>query len=400
MKISQLKLREDFYVINNQTLEKYFTMKNGTKYALEINNNKVSNNNLYVYPKINAIISKYPDNSVKRFIYREFDIDANILKKNLAKFYTKLLLNSNSIFAEKRINIKPALDEINSILIFPCNRKIRIFYFNKGYVDIILKNGFSDYFLNREIKFRQEHSELPFIIHITKTFVNGYRENIIKGRALARISDKKVFNKIMSDTLILLNTLQNIDNINIEISKYINTLKDKISTKIDKIKYKFENKALLASLKEFINILINEKYVTINQIPLCLSHGDLQSGNVWIRDIDDKIYIIDWETWGKRSVWYDQFVLILNLRKSNSLLPNLNNYINKGLKMNFIDSISNERTIGIRQRDRRKEIVKMFLLEDILWHLEDTENLPDKIISFGLQFYLDQKNKKLLKQLL
>lgn len=48
-------------------------------------------------------------------------------------------------------------------------------------------------------------------------------------------------------------------------------------------------------------------------VPTCISHGDLQEGNIWVTN-DSRVLIYDWETCGRRSVWYDPATLYCRMR--------------------------------------------------------------------------------------
>ena len=73
------------------------------------------------------------------------------------------------------------------------------------------------------------------------------------------------------------------------------------------IKYYKEMSNIIEVLK---NITLNKKY----NINLVLSHGDLQSGNIWV-DKNGEALILDWETHSLRSQWYDKLVLEKSLRR-------------------------------------------------------------------------------------
>ena len=89
---------------------------------------------------------------------------------------------------------------------------------------------------------------------------------------------------------------------------------------------------------------INDETITIT-----LSHGDLQPGNVWV-DKDGKIFIIDWESWNQRSIWYDKAVMFGNIRSKG-----LSEYI----KSNDINTQT-----------------AIVCLEDIIFRLTELYNLP------------------------
>ena len=96
------------------------------------------------------------------------------------------------------------------------------------------------------------------------------------------------------------------------------------------------------------------------EIEIRFSHGDLQSGNIWIENKTNKIFIIDWESWGMRSKWYDIATLYQNLRPG-------------GLEAYFsVEVLIEERAVVI--------------LEDLIFYLEELMSLP---MNFGQDQFLN-----------
>lgn len=93
------------------------------------------------------------------------------------------------------------------------------------------------------------------------------------------------------------------------------------------------------------------------EIVTTFSHGDLQMGNIWIENKTNKVFIIDWESWGTRSSFYDKAALFNGLRPGD-----ISKYLNK-------EGIATE----------EKAVV---LLEDLVFQLEEYGSLPGQ---FGLE---------------
>lgn len=327
MKISQMLKREDFYSINEKTLNEYF--KDSNKSC-----------KLYVYPHLNAIVTKKPSKAVKQYLYCEYSVRGNPLKSLLVKAYVMVCLNSFGIMAAKKIDI---LGDMNKdMLIYPCNKKYRIFDFSKNIVDVIAKSGFPKNDLENEIKFRTQYKE-EFIPEVVFATDNGYREKIIDGTPLARISEN--FEELKE---IAINTLYDFANKNgmtycVNVADYITELNKKI---LQLIQYGRKNidRELLFDIVSKLSLMADKE----NFVELTLSHGDLQSGNIWIEN-DDKLYIIDWESWGRRSREYDRTVLFENIHTG-------------GLE-NFIKNCEDKTKLSI------------ICLEDVIFRLNEVYNL-------------------------
>ena len=74
MKISFMLKREDFYKINENTLEKYYQ-------------NSKNEKRLYIYPELNAIVTARPSKMVRNYLYTEFRVSGSPLKRLLVRIY-------------------------------------------------------------------------------------------------------------------------------------------------------------------------------------------------------------------------------------------------------------------------------------------------------------------------
>jgi hypothetical protein len=204
-----------------------------------------------------------------------------------------------------------------------------------------VKNGFSNSDLKHEIEFRNRKDLPSFVPKLIEVTDNGYSEVIIDGKPLARIWDEKGQYRDMAFGLIC--NYRKSQTINVDIKTYKEKLKREIYALISrKVKQK---EALKEVVLKLLSIPVKE------EIPITFSHGDLQQGNIWIENETNKIYIIDWESWGIRSIWYDKAVLYHNLRPGG-----LHSYLAKQIEVS------------------EQAIV---LLEDIVFHLKELNNLPN-----------------------
>jgi len=380
MKIDAMVIREDFYLINEKTLENYFKSVFG--HDLTISTSKpFSSSKIVVYPKINAIVTRTPSRKVLKYVFSEFNVRNNWPKFILGKLYTSICLLSFGLMATKTLRFHKRSPVGDNILIWPCNRKIRIFDFKNMIVDSIVKEGFTKKYFNSELAFRL-NSSYEFIPPILKHGENWYRESILSGQPLARIFDKNQYKKSCDDAII-----------------YMKTIIEETITYVDSVRY--SNK-LLQTVIELLGIAEERKKITTGEsihriaelcsikaknlqkkIPIAVSHGDLQSGNLWV-DIDKKkTYIIDWETNALRSIWYDPATLLLSTRRYNGVLNMVNDFNTSNVK----DAV----LINDSCKDYNMEsIIGILVLEDIIFYLEDNLELPldwggDLIDNFGKQ---------------
>ena len=71
MKIDAMVIRENFYSINEKTLENYY--KNVFGQDLKISTGKpLDFSKIVIYPKINAIVTRTPSKKVLKYVFSEF----------------------------------------------------------------------------------------------------------------------------------------------------------------------------------------------------------------------------------------------------------------------------------------------------------------------------------------
>lgn len=298
MKISYMLRREDFYSINEKTLAEFFGSGNSKKTTL------------HIYPHLNAIITANPSKKVKEYIYTEYSVNGSIIKKLLVWGYTRLCLNSFGILASRKITL-PA--EISShTLIYPCNRKFRIFDFDKNEVSVITKHGFPKNSIHNEISFRTSCERSEFILPVCNYTEDTYSEKIIDGIPLARIETDR--EKLEKEALSMWQKYSGNSKKTVPSAEYAKALQSKIDLLMEKIianKPDVEADTAKAVIGHFISRLQSAE----DEIEIIQSHGDLQAGNIWVENSTGKIYIIDWESVDTRSVWYDEAVLYDDIRK-------------------------------------------------------------------------------------
>lgn len=300
MKISYMLKREDFYEINQNTLKQFY--RNSTK-----------EKTLYIYPELNAIVTARPSKTVRQYLYTEFRVNGSFLKRLLVRLYAGALLNSYGLLASKSLKIKTDADA--DTLIYPCNKKYRVFDFKNNQVSVFAKDGFPNNGLVSEIAFRTENAAdfIPGLLHSDDA---GYTETIIDGCPVARAGERtatlcdRAFG-IWSE-YILPYTRQ------IPTAEYAGVLEDRIG----QLKTRIQNMGKhidTQRLDTLCQALLQQLRSGQEPVPVSLSHGDLQPGNIWVENTTDKLYIIDWESCQRRSTWYDQATLYEGLRRSDGI---------------------------------------------------------------------------------
>ena len=365
MKIDQMLIRENFYLILKETLERYYSVVHNTDVVISIKGNSIYKDGC-VYPKINTITTQFPSKNVRDYIFTEFNARNSFVKYLKAKLYTALCLFTGGLMSKKVIVFKENKPIDKDILIWPCNRKIRIFNFKTGTVDSIIKESFTDRYFKKEVSFRS-NSNYSFVPKISSHGDIWYREELLKGQPLARVKDECLFAKSRVDVInnmkkIVEDTVKHVD-----VDIYV----EKLCKYINELVLEAEKRKNITTGKNILNAVISArkkiKLLPAN-IPIAVSHGDLQEGNIWVDTINDKTLIIDWETNDYRSIWYDPATLLLSTRSNNGIY---NMFLNR-------KKIETKKAILTNDNDKSYDmegVIGIIILEDIVFRLEDNLEL-------------------------
>lgn len=367
MKIDEMLSREDFYGILLRTLNGHFSQINS---KIAITNSKHDDSNvLHTYDKLNAIISEHPSKKVRAFLKTEYTVDGTLFRRLLVKAYLSIALHTKGLFAKKNKLYLNGLNknDIHHILIYPCNKKIRIFNFKSNEIDVVTKAGFPNDSIKKEIEFRTRHKSLH-VEPIIDYGVNWYRERIIDGTPLARINNSSeeyiYFKKKSLDILIsITDSYKTTINTAVYIKDTIRKIKsitESIIALLPSIQY---------TLEQIETILVEKLSVFDTSIALTLSHGDFHHGNIWIEKINNNIIIIDWETYDVRSEWYDIVTLYGGLRETIGI---------EHLQKKILSGKKDELSKLIGEEDLNKKIF-IVLFEDLLFRADDLKASPLEI---------------------
>ena len=378
MKIDAMVVREDFYSILANTLQYYFETQGVDGVVSYTGTGSECEQVMYIYPKINVICRRFPSVRIIRYILSEFNIRNRCLINMLAKAYVLLCLLTGGALASKKLYLTKAVFDRDT-LIFPCNRKIRIFKFRLGYVDNVVKYSFTDRYFKNELDFRLSCNGniCPSILAYGSRW---YREKILAGQPLARVRSDECYRIGIDDAMSAINSIAKATLTYENAHKYIDSLVHSIKTGLILANNRKNIKTFLLA-ERITNIAHKKALAIVGDIPLCCSHGDLQTGNIWFDSRQLKTYLIDWETHARRTIWYDRVTLGLSTRRKDKVARMINNCTDRNVR-NIIAS-------GDDFTYEMEAVMGILLLEDIQFYLEDMLELPfdfggeifDRIIS-------------------
>lgn len=376
MPFGDFATREDIYGIITRTLTRHYGNNVRVTKKREKTNPK---DTMYCFPRIGVIIPQKPCKSIFKQIKREYRITHSLFRRMIMDVYIACIFSAPNLFCEKKLEFPSGIVH-NDMFIEPGNKKIKIINYNTKTINNIIKEGFKSNWIEKEIEFRTENKK-DYIIPLIRT-VEGYDESLHIGYSFPRLKDseKQQLQSSVDSMLLDYSTIEG----DVTGKEYLGSLIKKIVSSIQSLK-SIQVLDLIDLLNKICASIENES------ITLCLSHGDLQQGNIFFDIEQKKIYLIDWETWNKRSTWYDKFLYYYGFRNSTKLAINIHNYLNEG----------GTKVVG-EAIDRRVQIIALltFIIEDIKWQIDEMEVLPSGSISNGLNEYLKKDNVEYIKALL
>lgn len=368
MDLASMVVRENFFELFFPTIERYYKEVLGETVECSFAEN-LRDTNLVCYPWLSGFTMPAMSSKARGFYFREWNIREKPVKSAAVKLYIWGITHSNGLFAKYRLNFQPNYVLNNDMVISPNNRSIRFFDHAEGLVGCIIKQGFTDRYFKNQLNFRLEHL-YPFIPQIRDYGSDWFREPIMFGHPLARVTDRdqyiKSVNVSLDDILKIVNDSLYCEECHI----YSGRLSETLYAGLKKARVN-KNINTYSTAMLIVDHLLDILSRSTQKVPLALSHGDLQTGNIWV-DNDGNTWIYDWETVGIRSVWYDPSTLLLSLRKKG------------GIERLWTEYMYNSTKEAILKNDKKKDylenemktIITIVLLEDIQFYLEDMLELP------------------------
>ena len=352
--------RENYIYTLIESIKKYY--QDVVNESIDIREKKFAHSEpLYIFVLPGFIATRSITKRMKEFLYAEYNIRGNIVKHTVGKLGVFAATHSFGLLAKQNLYIKRK-NRNDSMFCICCNRTIRFFNFSKGYVDCYLKVGYSNEIFEKQLKFR-ESSTYQFVNHYIERGDKWYRESIMQGNALVRVTDEK---KYLNGLEVALQYIKKIS-CGTESLKlfdiYINELFVLIKERVEHISCEFLS-TYTSVFEAAYNSSTNDKFM----IPVVFSHGDLQGGNIWL-NTNGHITIYDWETNGIRSIWYDPATLYWNLHSSP-------------FSINLFSKVKYDNAFLINDENKnyndneRMQIAWILLLENVLFYLVDISQLP------------------------
>ena len=365
MGIKDMLRREDFYRILRETILNYARIVLGKEVRCEYN--PFDGCEPWIVNRVLGFVSRVPvPHGLRVYMRSEYNVRGSFVKNLIGKVAVNIITRFPRIGASRIIYVSPGVFD-KSVFIVPQNRSVRFYDYKKMTVDCIVKSGFTNRYFDTQASFRTNF-QYDFLNPLLMQGNGWFQESVLHGHPLVRTTDPILFKKGIEDAFSYIKTLATDTLEWIPVTEYIEKLKVDALLKIERaqrVKCIIESESAIKLVEQAVTLALRNN----NDIPTCISHGDFQSGNIWMEH-SGRTIIYDWETAGRRSVWYDSATLYYSLRRAFGWSNMIKDESAIGLKRCLPDDVTINRD--------RISIMGIVLLEDILFYLDDMLELPNQ----------------------
>lgn len=380
MKISYLIEREPFDKIFEETFSSFLDDHNKRSHYVKwypknhTYKNTDSIQRWYCNPLINSIFVKNVNPAVFSSISGEYAHNPYkpwwSLIQRAYLFLSQFNLTS-SFLSKYVILVSPPIEEARNKLIIGGNTKIRMIDIAHRKVYVILKKGFDKKYVQRELYVRSNFTYIP----IPKIHTHGsnglwYSEEYISGISPDRMRGD-CGQGILMEAIHHIHKMLNETKKTVSLLDYMGLLQKKIIEGID------QNSQIDTSFKKKIAALASTFVLLLKRydghvVTRAYCHGDFQQGNIISNG--EKSWILDWEYSGQKQIGYDLFVLLLKSRVSGGFSNRFLLWLNNEIDHDQMELINNWPEIKWNTKHFREIYLFLFLLEELVFHLEENNN--------------------------
>jgi len=270
-------------------------------------------------PAINAIYSMHAKSRVFGIPWREYLRGPNLVATAAHAVFLAASTApvARNMTASHHVYIEPDMGGANDILILGGNARLKIIDYRLKKVTTILKAGFSERLINRELEYRTNgRVELALPVLDTHDSALWFTEPLLHGTVADRMMSRSEAECALIEALEACRRLAARTSRGIPISEWVGRKLDTAEEAArgvhgDGVSVVHEAIRWMSTLCRW---LLRSENGDRRVVEVAVSHGDLQPGNVLVES--DRVWLIDWERVGERVPWYDAWTLALDSRRA------------------------------------------------------------------------------------
>ncbi len=343
-------------------------------------------------PRLNRAIMPCASGDLKRAIRVGHAVHKSLFLHLAMDWYIRLAYTGLArlpIFHSKYIHFEKLPEHARDLLIMPGNMRIKVFDYREQRILNLVKEGFPVTFVDTERMVRSQPI-WDFVLPMVDLRSTAYWETMITGVSIDRLHPREragIEHKVQD----ILYEMQQKDREVVVARQYAGQLREGIARLLQELSgQQMGNTQEGSTILDLTNVL--ENAISEDEVILSASHGDFQNGNIFCSE-EGRITVLDWETYGKRSLGYDILTYFYQFRYRRDFPGRIQQY----LKAENWAEIST-RYYG-RATDKR-QILCIYFLEDLIWLLNESLQTPEKRMTDSLKQYADATFREALEALL
>ena len=322
-----------------------------------------------------------------------------LLKKGWLK---EILIPAHVLIRPKDGDRKKTVKSLGGMVFGGSGSKVKIFKFDEGKVVNLLKRGYDDCFLSKEITVRRNFQD---VLPIPKLLDSNWEAKLFEEEYIPATPLRKLNNQtwpLLSDIFEkLIGYYRQNKVVSISVHEYQNLLLKESKEKTSSLPLVTQE-----TLSKFVSRL-NESWThdPKAEIILVQGHGDFWLGNILRRENDTKLLIVDWERSAQYSLLYDLFTLLTIHSMEQRNLELIKSVLTLGtdcLPLRYILRKYEEQFSLRCDHSFVKLQLAIFLMEKISSFLRPFQNAPftgresqDEIAKWNIFFSAILKNRML-----
>jgi hypothetical protein len=389
VKIQNLLRREPFGEIIEKTLSRFLSSRFcGGPYRVRwrrrsafdsLRRSRATNfETWHCNPFLNAIFSAKVDQSVLDIVRENYIQTPFRYRRYLQQLYVTLATRRATapLLSTHTLDIIPRLDGQENMLILGGNNRIMLLDLKKRRTWDILKDGFDPACMLSELDVRRTPGAWPFpALRAVAEDNTWYESDYISAISLNRLNRKQDRTPLLASALKTLGRWLGLTRTTSTTMIYANRLVKEISHLSRKSAlFDIAYQEMILQCLAIASKILSTDGLDHLHIELACGHGDFQDGNILV-DADSQVWIVDWEHARQRQLAYDYLVFSLQSRFSNGLAGRIQKALHSGeFILQSLPVVHPHIRSSVMDTNLRKAILVLFLLEDILWHIQEDAN--------------------------
>jgi hypothetical protein len=389
VKIQQLLQREPFGDILEKTLSRFLSSRFGGQYQVRwrrrsafdaLRRSRAADfETWYCNPFLNAIFSAKVDQSVFDLVRESYIQTPFYYRRYPQQLYVTLATRrvSAPFLTTHVLNISPQLHGQENMLILGGNNRIRLLDLKMRRTWDILKYGFDPACMLSELAAHRRPGPWPFpTLRAVAEDGTWYESDHISAISLNRLKRKQDRPSLLASALKTLGQW-------LDQTATTSTAMTYAGRLVEEIRHLFRRGALfsiadqqmiqqwLVAAVEIMSAVTGDKELPVE---LAQGHGDFQDGNILV-DADSRVWIVDWEHANQRQLAYDYLVLSLRSRFPDGLASRIQAALHSHeFILQSLPFVHPHLLFLLKNTKRRSATLVLFLLEDLLWNLQENVN--------------------------